>query len=119
MYGTKYSIMDQVRFLEESFMACIKQTMPLQIFKGCLPQFLLGPFLNILSPVYGYINDINHGIAATWIKRKISVSLIKSIGLCIRGSRSVYRSIHLEKSIDNKVYTCKNANLNLFSLLNL
>ena len=26
-----------------------KQTIPVHIFKGCLPQILLGPFLNILS----------------------------------------------------------------------
>ena len=32
LFGTKYSIMDQVTF-----------------FKGCLPQILLGPFLNTLS----------------------------------------------------------------------
>ena len=33
-YGTKYSRIDQVKF-----------------FKGCLPQFLLGPFLNTLSRI--------------------------------------------------------------------
>ena len=27
----------------------LKQTIPLQIFKGCLPQILLGPFLNTLT----------------------------------------------------------------------
>ena len=32
VFGTKYSRMDQVKF-----------------FKGCLPQVLLGPFLNTLS----------------------------------------------------------------------
>ena len=33
--GTKYSRMDQVKF-----------------FKGCLPQILLGPFLNIFSHMF-------------------------------------------------------------------
>ena len=27
----------------------LKQTIPLQIFKGCLPQISLGPFLNTLT----------------------------------------------------------------------
>ena len=29
-------------------MICFRQTIPLQIFKGRLPQILLGPFLNTL-----------------------------------------------------------------------
>ena len=28
----------------------VKQTISLKIFKGCLAQILLGPFLNTLSP---------------------------------------------------------------------
>ena len=46
-YGTiqpKYSRMDQVKFVESS----VKQTIPFKFFKGCLPQILLGPFLNTL-----------------------------------------------------------------------
>ena len=38
IHGTKYPKMDQVKFVEGS----------LQFFKGCLSQFLLGPFLNTL-----------------------------------------------------------------------
>ena len=30
-------------------MICLKQTIPLKFFKGCLPQILLGPFLKTLS----------------------------------------------------------------------
>ena len=33
-------------------MVCFKQTIPLQFFKGCLLQILLGPFLNTLSHLY-------------------------------------------------------------------
>ena len=29
-----------------------QQTIPLQIFKGCLPQTLLGPFLSTLSNIF-------------------------------------------------------------------
>ena len=36
-FGTKYSRMDQVKFMED----CLKQTISLQFFKGCLPQIYL------------------------------------------------------------------------------
>ena len=45
IYGTKYSRIDQVKFVEGS----LSRPYPLKIFKGCLPQILLGPFFNILS----------------------------------------------------------------------
>ena len=32
-------------------MVCLNQTIPLQIFKGCLPQIVLRPFLNTLAHV--------------------------------------------------------------------
>ena len=55
-YGTKYSGMDQVKFVGDSFENCwrsmvyFKQIILLQFFyKGCLPHILLGPFLNTLS----------------------------------------------------------------------
>ena len=47
--------MDEVKFVEDSHkkiwigMVCLKQTIPLQIFKGCLPQILIDPFLNTLT----------------------------------------------------------------------
>ena len=43
--GTKYSRMDQVKFVED-------RPYPFRFFKGCLPQILPGPFLNTLP----YIN---------------------------------------------------------------
>ena len=55
--GTKYSRMDQVKFVKDSLSKiwrgkiCIKQTIFLQIFKGCLPQILFGPFLNTLTQI--------------------------------------------------------------------
>ena len=42
---------------------------------------------------------------ATWIRRKITFSLIKSIGLCTRGSRSTLSSTRLEKSKDEDAHT--------------
>ena len=54
--GTKFSKMDQVKFVEDSLwkiwsgMVCFRQTIPLHFFfKGCLGQILLGPFLNTLT----------------------------------------------------------------------
>ena len=41
-FGEKYSRMDQVKFAEDSRPYHVK------FFKGCLPQILLGPFLNTL-----------------------------------------------------------------------
>ena len=38
----------------------LKQTISFQIFKGCLPQILLGPFLNTLSQIF-YPNAGKHG----------------------------------------------------------
>ena len=46
--GAKYSRMNQVKFVEDSLYGLMRLTMSLQIFKCCLPQILLGPFLNIL-----------------------------------------------------------------------
>ena len=40
-FGTKYSITDQVKIVECSFLK-----FALQIFKGCLKQISLGPFFN-------------------------------------------------------------------------
>ena len=42
-FGTKYSRMDQVKYVEVSL------TLLNQTFKGCLSQILHGPFLNTLS----------------------------------------------------------------------
>ena len=38
-------------------MVCLKQTMSLQDFKGCLPQILLGSFLNTLSYIISHLGS--------------------------------------------------------------
>ena len=54
IYIKKYSRMDQAKFVEDSLicpiwnMVCFRQT-PFKFFKRCLPQILLGSFLNIFS----------------------------------------------------------------------
>ena len=48
--GRKYSRMDKVKSVEGSLLKKLKiELHHFKFFKGCLPQFLLGPFLNILS----------------------------------------------------------------------
>ena len=62
IYGTKYSIMDQVKFAEDSLKIwsdtwSAGRPYSFKFFKGYLPQFLLGPFLNILFHVSCNLND--------------------------------------------------------------
>ena len=57
LYGTKYSRMDQVKFVEDSLwkiwndMVCWDRPYLFQFFKSCLPQTSFGPFLNTLSHI--------------------------------------------------------------------
>ena len=59
-YGTKYSRMDQVKFVEESLKrfegvwSALKRQYSFKFFKGCSPQILLGPFLNTLHLIFFY-----------------------------------------------------------------
>ena len=55
-FGTKYSRMDQVKFVELNLSinnlrgyALLKQIIPFKFFKGFHPQILVGLFLNTLS----------------------------------------------------------------------
>ena len=47
----------------------------------------------------------NYNLTITWIRRKIALSLIKSIGICIHGSRSVFHDENLEMSLGRDAYT--------------
>ena len=49
--------------------------------------------------------DASYSIIARSVRRKITSSLIKSIGLCTRGSRSTFSGNLLEKSIDKDAHT--------------
>ena len=57
LYVTKYSRMDQVKFVEDSLskilrdMVCCRLYL-FKFFKGYFPQILLGSFLNTLPHVY-------------------------------------------------------------------
>ena len=41
----------------------------------------------------------NYNVVASWIRRKIFFSLMNSIGLCIRGSRKVFKTEAMMTSI--------------------
>ena len=41
----------------------------------------------------------DYNVTITWIRRKIAFSLIKSIGICKRGSRAVFQNDNLEMSL--------------------
>ena len=47
----------------------------------------------------------SYNVTITWIRRKFAFSLIKSIGICIRGSRSVFQNDNLEMSLGGVAYT--------------
>ena len=59
--GRKYSGMVQVKFVEDSFLKIsrdivrLSRPYPLKFFNGCLPQILLGPFLNTFSRMISFI----------------------------------------------------------------
>ena len=63
-FGKKYSRMDQVIFVEDSLsniwrdMVCESRPYPFKFLKGCLPQIVLGPFLNTWSR-FDYGKDID------------------------------------------------------------
>ena len=62
--GDKYSIMDQEKFAEDGLQKVwsVADHITSNFFKGCLPQILLGLFLNTLRQVsmYLWVCIINH-----------------------------------------------------------
>ena len=46
----------------------------------------------------------NYNVTIMWIQRKMAFSLIKSIGICIRGSCSVFKNDNLEMSLGRVTY---------------
>ena len=58
-----------------------------------------------LAEMIGYKMGTSYSIIAAWVRRKMTFSLIKSIGMCLRGSRSVFYNDALEKSLSGDAYT--------------
>ena len=62
-------------------------------------------FYVCLSEMISEKRDVNYSTIVTWIRRKMTFSLIKSIDLCTRGSRSTFSSTRHEKLIDEDART--------------
>ena len=58
-----------------------------------------------LAEMISYKRGTSYSIIAVWIRRKITLSLIKSTGMCLRGSRSVFYNDALKKSFSGDAYT--------------
>ena len=90
-YGTKYSRMDQVKF-----------------FKGCLPQILLGPFLNILSHIKLLFTRLRFSLL---VNRKPPIGISQeTANITIFSATLIYKKTITFK----KFYFCGDAPLNCF-----
>ena len=58
-----------------------------------------------LTEMISYKRGTSYSVIAAWVRRKIMFSLIKSIGMCLRGSRSVFYNDALEKSLSGDAYS--------------
>ena len=58
-----------------------------------------------LAEMISYKRETSYCIIAVWVRRKITFSLIKSIGICLRGSRSVFYNDAFEKSLSGNACT--------------
>ena len=56
-------------------------------------------FYSRLSELISKKRESIYNIVATWIRRKIIFALTKSMGMCLRGSRSDFRREKFEQSI--------------------
>ena len=82
--------MDQVKFVEDS----LEKFILLEFFKDCIPQTLLGPFLNTLT----YLISITSLIKALFEKKYLSFSFIRhSLLLQMICDRSRVTSLCLSK----------------------
>ena len=58
-----------------------------------------------LAEMISYKRGTSYSVIAGWVRRKITLSLIKSIGMCLRGSRSVFYNNALKNSLSGDAYT--------------
>ena len=58
-----------------------------------------------LAEMISHKMGTSYSVIAAWVRRKITFSLIKSIGMCLRGSCSVFYNDALEKSLSGDAYT--------------
>ena len=92
-YGRNYTRMDQIKFVEDSLkktlrdMVCYSRPYSFKFFKGCLPQILLGPFLNTIPHIYYFREKAS--IADFWQDPKYASQMSYA-------STFHFRSLHLQ-----------------------
>ena len=62
-------------------------------------------FYSRLSEIIDEKRGQNYNVVSSWIRRKIFFSLMNSIGLCIRGSRTVFKTEDMTTSIQEYAMT--------------
>ena len=62
-------------------------------------------FYSRLAEMRAEMRKQRHLIITSWIRRKICFSLINSVCMCIRGSRSVFPTSHLNDSLRDDAKT--------------
>ena len=95
--------------------------MSLQIFKGCLPQVLLGPFLNTLSHLWmGWLVPSNLKVsfrtlssATLWMENFPDVQMASRISKLLWWQWSLYNVVHPDWLDYQNVFHCLVLNLNL------
>ena len=58
-----------------------------------------------LAEMISYKRGTSYSVIASWVRSKITFSLIKSTGVCLRRSRAVFYNDALEKSLNRDAYT--------------
>ena len=58
-----------------------------------------------LAEMISHKRGTSYSIIAAWVRRKMTFSLIKSIGMCLRGSCSAFYNDVLKKSLSGDAYT--------------
>ena len=62
-------------------------------------------FYSRLSEIVADKRGQNYNVVTSWIQRKIFFSLMNSIGLCIRGRRTVFKTEAMMTSIQEDAMT--------------
>ena len=88
IYGTKYSRMDQVKFVKDS----LWRDMVCYFYRICLPQILIGPFLNTLSFIWVGSENLNN---LPWKKSFITTKTKKRLILQFHDKYSSFKLINI------------------------
>ena len=68
-------------------------------------------FLKKLAEKLSFKTDESYANAMTWLRTKISFSIIKSVNMCVRGSRRPFKRPHHEEEIGDFRLTTSDAGI--------